>query len=241
MTGSLGRRPLPAGDDRHLVKYALRTLLPEPVATVERTLPLPYAYRPRYDQGTEGACVGYAWSWAMSILNRRFYDAGELYRAAKDVDEWPGSDYSGTSVRAGGDVLRQTGHWRRLRNHTRSPDLSDGIDTFRWATRTDEVRTAVAAGAPVVLGIDWLDDLDMPIQYRGEWWIGRGDPGQVRGGHAICLYGASDRRQAVKLTNSWGKDYPPVWLPYDTLQRLLDGMAAPGEAAVPVDRIGTTS
>lgn len=239
MTHALGRRPLPPGDDRHLQKYGLRLILPDAVETVERTLALPYAYRARMDQQAQGACVGFAWSWAMSILNRQFYDAQWLYREAQCVDEWPGTDYSGTSVRAGGDVLRAQGH-RRIYYGPRPVEGANGIAAFHWARTVDEVRTAIAAGSPVVLGIDWMDDFDIPIQRGNEWWIGRGHLGRVRGGHAICCYGASDRRQAVRLVNSWGRSFPTVLLPYDTLQRLLDGITYPGEAATIIDRIGVT-
>jgi len=224
-----------------LEKYPIRQLLPETAATVERTLALPYTYRAKYDQGSEGACVGFASSWAMSILNRRFYDAGWLYRTARrDFDPWPGEDYDGTSVRAGMEVLRSVGH-RFLHNHAHehAPLIEDGIHEYRWAVSVDEVRTCLAAGVPVVLGVDWLSNFDTPKKKSdGSRWIGEGDLGTVRGGHAICAYGASDRRQAVRLTNSWGKSWPLVWMPYATLQRLLDGIQYPGEAAIISDRIG---
>jgi len=241
MTHALGRRPLPEGDTRHLELYPLRAVLPETVATVERFVPLPSAYRPKYDQGREGACVGYAASWLMSMLNRRFYDAGWLYREAQKGDEWPGESYDGTSVRAGMEVLRTIGHRTQVRNRITSPDLAAGIQEYRWATTVDEVRTCLANGVPVVLGLDWLSAFDTPVRTsNGEYWIGEGDLGRVRGGHAIACYAASDRRQAVKLTNSWGTRYPLVWLPYVTLQRLLDGITWPGECAIVTDRLGET-
>lgn len=237
MNHPLGRIPLPEGDIEHLLKYPLRGAIPETVETAERTLRLPYTYRPKYDQGVEGACVGFAWSWAMSILNRRFYDARWLYREAQRVDEWPGENYDGTSVRAGGDVLRARGHrLQHNHNHEHTEELVHGIDTFRWGKTADDVRTAIAHGNPVVLGVDWMSSFDEPEEHKGEHWIGRGDLGRLRGGHAICVYGVSDRRQAVKLVNSWGKGWPLVWLPYETLDTLLQGISYPGEAAIPTDR-----
>ena len=239
MDNGLGRRPLPDGDVSHLEQYPIRRLLPETVSIVERVLKLPYAYRPKYDQGHQGACVGYSSSWMMSILNHRFYDAAFLYHEAQKIDEWPGEDYEGTSVRAGMEVLRGLGH-RVMHHHTHHhfPDVQEGIAEYRWATTTDEVRTCLAAGVPVTLGIDWMSNFDNPTRKAdGSWWIGEGDLGTVRGGHAICAYGASDRRQAVRLVNTWGKTWPLVWLPYDTLQRLLDGVSQPGEAAIITDRI----
>ena len=45
-----------------------------------------------------------------SQLNRKLYDGFWLYHEAQKVDEWPGEDYDGTSVRAGLDILRKRGH-----------------------------------------------------------------------------------------------------------------------------------
>lgn len=235
MTPALGRRPLPPGDDEHIRKYPLRTLLPTVPTIVERTLKLNYDYRPKYDQGTEGACVGFASSWAMSILNRQFYDAQWLYRLAQANDEWPGENYDGTSVRAGMDMLKTYGHKVAWKGRNSPHDIRHGIESYHWARTVDEVRTAIDAGAPVVLGIDWYSSFDNPSIHRNESWIGRSTSiGQLRGGHAICCYGASDRREAVKLVNSWGSQFPTVWLGYKVLERLL---AQGGEAAVITDRV----
>jgi hypothetical protein len=119
-------------------------------------------------------------------------------------------------------------------NH--APNLVHGIAENRWAKTVDEIRTCIAEGMPVVLGIDWMSNFDTPVNKRSGWWIGEGDLGRVRGGHAICCYAASDRRQAVRLVNSWGMAYPLVWMGYDTLQKLLDGISWPGEATVITDR-----
>jgi hypothetical protein len=60
-----------------------------------------------------------------------------------------------------------------------------------------------------------------------------GISGGLLGGHCVCLFRMSDRRQAFKLMNSWGPYYPPVWIPYTVMQSLLDDY---GEAAVITDR-----
>lgn len=233
MSGGLGRRPLPDGDTKHLERYGMSRQAP--ADPVERTLKLPYQYHPQYDQGQEGACVGFAASWAMSILNRQFYDARWLYHEAQRQDEWPGEDYSGTSVRAAMDVLRTVGH-RLLHRHRHEhlADVRHGVERNEWAVHADQVRSCIANNIPVVLGIDWFSNFDLPVKRGKDYWIGQGNLGRIHGGHAICAYGASDRRQAVKLTNSWGSRYPPVWLPYDVLQRLLDNG---GEATVITDRL----
>ena len=66
-----------------------------------------------YDQGREGACVGFGCSRMMSLLNRKRYDARWLWDWAKSTDEWPETnpgDDQGTSVRAACEILRSRGH-----------------------------------------------------------------------------------------------------------------------------------
>lgn len=145
-----------------------------------------------YDQGSEGACVGFAASRMMTLLNRQRYDAQWLYRQAQLFDTWsdtpPGE---GTSVRAAMDILRDRGHRRVWRGESRPTESGAGIAANRWATTVDEIRS--------VLQSPHHDKLD-----------------------------------AVPLLNSWGDDYPHlVWLPYPTLQRLLD---EDGEATLVTDR-----
>jgi hypothetical protein len=145
-----------------------------------------------YDQGQEGACVGFGWSRCMSILN-----AGDLYAArwlwdrAKDSDQWPETnpgDNNGTSVRSAGDVLQDAGHvdWSEpyadddhtaRADYTADPD--DGVTSFRWAQSVDEVHSA----------------LDNP---------------------------KADQLGAVPFLNSWGRNYPHrTWMPDDVLDRLM--------------------
>jgi hypothetical protein len=229
MERGLGRKE--PTDWRHVEKYRFTRT----TTSVERTIPLVWSARTFYDQGTEGACVGFSCSWMMTLLNRRRYDAFWLYREAQKVDEWPGEDYSGTSLRAGLDILREVGHRRVAWKRTYPAALGEGIHENRWATSVDEIRGAIAEGTPVVLGINWYSSFDVPARRWPRWFIGdRPDWGWVRGGHAICCRGASDALQSVLLTNSWGRDYPAgVWLPYEGLARLL---RENGEAGLVTDR-----
>lgn len=234
----LGRRTLPQGDNEHLKRYSLAE--PAKAFEAERILTFPN-YRKIYNQGSTNACVGFSSSWAMSILNRQQYDPKWLWEAAKDIDEWPetkAGDNNGTSVRAGMDILRDQGHRRVLRHYDLPVSTDHGILKNEWATTIDQVRASLANGIPVVLGVDWFDEFFTPEKIGHDYWIGRDMlAGKIAGGHAICAYGVSDQRQAIKLVNSWGSSWPLVWLPYDTLQKLLDGYQAPGEATVITDRI----
>jgi hypothetical protein len=104
-----------------------------------------------YNQGHEGACVGFGSSRAMSLLNRQKYYARWLWDHAKMTDEWPDTnpgDDNGTSVRAAMDILRLQGHvlWKAKYASEDVPtrdahpaSLQEGIFAFRWATSTDDV------------------------------------------------------------------------------------------------------
>jgi hypothetical protein len=159
-----------------------------------------------YDQGSEGACVGFGWSRCMTILNKgQQYTAWWLWDRAKEIDQWsdtnPG-DSQGTSVRAAAEILGKSGHvdWKpayakddHLARAKYRADVTDGIrKVYRWATSVTQVHDALANPRADALG-------------------------------------------AVPILNSWGKDgYPHrVWLPDDVLERLIQ---EDGEIAIPTDR-----
>jgi hypothetical protein len=96
-----------------------------------------------YDQGSEGACVGFGSSRMMSLLNRKQFDPWWLWNQAKIVDEWadtnPGDD-NGTSVRAAMDILRLKGHVLKRKT---TPTAKEGILENRWATKIDDLFTVL--------------------------------------------------------------------------------------------------
>lgn len=244
MSNALGRR-VPT-DWKHVEKYPFSAVAPATVVSVNRILALP-KWHWSHDQGHEGACEGFGNSMMMSILNKNRYDPWWLWDNAKIIDEWPDTnpgDANGTSGRAACEVLRAKGHvlWNQTTDavygnpsiHDNRPaDPAQGINTYRWAQTVDEMRTAIAANNPVAIGVNWYTNFDGPKLVGTDYWIGKGSLGSIRGGHCICIYGASDRRQAFRLKNSWGKNYPLVWLPYDTMTRLI---SESGEVALITDK-----
>jgi hypothetical protein len=120
-----------------------------------------------YDQGQEGACVGFGTSRVMTLLNRKRYLPRGNYWQAQRIDEWaggayPGADpfYEGTSTRAGFEVLRTRGDTPAKAGELSSSDrwapvASEGITAYRWAGTWDEVRKALGlpdsvAGVPLL-------------------------------------------------------------------------------------------
>jgi hypothetical protein len=145
-----------------------------------------------YDQGSEGACVGFGWSRCMSILNQQLYSARWLWDRAKERDEWPDTnpgDPNGTSVRAAGRILKNRGHvdWKDEYgddDHTErddyTPERVEGIRRFRWAQSTDQVHR--------ILQNDRANELGA-VPFLNSW--GQGYPHRT-------------------------------WMPDDVLQRLID-------------------
>lgn len=95
-----------------------------------------------YDQKSEGACVGYAVSRMQTLRNRRAYNALPVYKHAQEVDEWPGTDYEGTSVRAGLEVLRTEGAPYK---GTVTFKPGAGISAYRWITSVEELSAVLAS------------------------------------------------------------------------------------------------
>jgi hypothetical protein len=234
-------------DFKHVSKYPASALrrMQRTVQTVEKLMqpPSPDKYQRIYDQGQEGACVGFGESIQMSILNRQLFDALWLYREAQEVDEWTDTPpEQGTSLRAGFDILRDKGHRRIIAGIPLPEMIKHGIVSVnRWLTTTDEGRTAIADGHPMVDGVMWFDGFypENLVQKRNgqktEYWIPpREKWGRVQGGHCISRPGASDKRQAFAWLNSWGKAYPwPVYINYTDHEWLLNQQ---GESAIVTDR-----
>lgn len=106
----------------------------------------PLAWWEFYNQGREGACVGFACSRAMSLVNRRRYAARWLWNEAKLVDGFadtnPGDD-NGTTVSAGFDVLRTQGHRVMRRGVASAPAREEGILRNVWATSWADFKHAL--------------------------------------------------------------------------------------------------
>jgi hypothetical protein len=92
-----------------------------------------------YDQGVEGKCVGFGCARAMTLVDRVKIDPHRIYTEAQKIDEWEGEDYSGTSVRAGLDILRRDGAAAVRGRKVGIPTLLHGVKANRWATTVDEL------------------------------------------------------------------------------------------------------
>ena len=102
-----------------------------------------------YDQGSEGACVGFGVSRMMTLMNRKRYDAFWTYHTAQTLDPWAGEAYSGTSVDAGLQVLHTRGN-RRIMDGVVDP--AEGISAYRWTSSVDEILRTIGSPLATSLG-----------------------------------------------------------------------------------------
>lgn len=184
----------------------------------------------------------------------RRFDPLDLWREAKRIDSDPGTDPrnddDGSYTSSIYDVLRNEGPLRVKSVHLVEEPISglwkpqivgpysardpkEGVAANRWAISVDEMRWCIAHNLAVTFGTNWYSNFDDPVTVGSEQWIGHGDLGRNRGGHLYVIYGASDKRQAFRVKNSWGKSYPLVWMPYAIAELLL---FQDGEATVVTDR-----
>lgn len=185
------------------------------------------------DQWYTPQCVAYAWThWledgptthvprkpvrtsahgqGMAVVN-----PGNLYREAQLIDEWAGTDYDGTSVRAGAKVLRDLGL----------------ISRFEWATTIDQVVDTVLLRGPMVVGTTWTSDMSEPDERH------RIAPtGTYQGGHAYVINGVSLDDELFRVKNSWGRgNYGRrgnAYIAISDFETLLDDW---GEACIATER-----
>lgn len=179
------------------------------------------------DQGNTPQCVGYStWGFlaASPIRNKPKFTPTDLYREAQTLDEWPGEDYEGSSVRGAMKSLQRRGL----------------VSNYLWAPGCEAVIDHVLASGPVVMGTNWYERMFEPTAYG--YLI---PDGRVVGGHAWLIIGADRERNnhdgtvgAIRMINSWGRGWGENGrgrMSFATLDRLI---RADGEAAVATEMLG---
>lgn len=192
--------------------------------------PRSYTWRclDHFDQGQEGACVGFAMTHELSArpvevkhLSAEFART-KIYWGAQEIDPWPGGSYpgaspqyEGTSVLAGVKILKKLGY----------------IESYRWAFGLNDLVLAVGYCGPAVLGLAWYDGMFEPHSC-GYLHV----EGELAGGHAILCKGVDVANRTFTLHNSWGSAWGnggDALVSWDEMDRLLH---EEGEAVIPMGR-----
>jgi hypothetical protein len=175
------------------------------------------------DQGGTSMCVEYAWQhWLADgpvthprVAKPIVSPVGTLYHEAQLVDEWPGEDYDGTSVRAAAKYLQAQGL----------------IESYHWAFNADEVADTVLGLGPVVMGTNWYQGMFYPDEKTGLVV----PTGYVAGGHAWKIDGANRNRELFRAKNSWGRSWGKrghFYITFADLERLI---SEDGEACLAIE------
>lgn len=193
------------------------------------------------DQGSEGACVGFAWTHELAarpkvVVKDTDFALG-IYNRAKQIDYWPGEDYSGTSVLHGVKALQE--HV----NEKGQPLIRE----YRWAFGIQDVLRVVGYRGPVVLGINWFNNMYRPDSTNFIY-----ASGELAGGHAILANGVKIvkiipdvsahwenidlDKSYVRLHNSWGTDYGINGEAFISVRDLDKLLQDDGEACIPTLR-----
>lgn len=174
------------------------------------------------DQGTEGACVGFAMAHELAAEPVRVpgmtatFARESIYWPAQRLDGWPGGSYpgarpvyEGTSVLAGAKAVKKLGL----------------IRGYRWAFGLQDVLLGLSYHGPCVLGLAWYEGM---LKTSESGFIV--STGSIVGGHCILALEINVDDETVTLPNSWG----PEWgvkgrcrIRWDDLEKLLkeDGEA----------------
>ena len=145
------------------------------------------------DQGDTGHCVGFGWAQRFNSGESNDPDADTwkgytnddahaIYYECKVIDGEPGSE-DGSYVRSGAIAMKNRGE----------------IAAYAFADNVDDVVAWVMTKGPVVVGTDWLSDMDDPDRNG----VVRAT-GYLRGGHCYLLDGYDTKTQMFRFQNSWG-------------------------------------
>lgn len=161
------------------------------------------------DQGSLPHCVAFAAlhaledgpiTWAPRAPGAGpVMDTGLLYREAQNRDEWPGSNYDGTSARGAAAYLLERGL----------------ITGYRWDWTMAAMAQTLLRVGPVMFGTWWFTGMDKPTAATD--YVVR-PTGTARGGHEVLANGINLHRGLVRFKNSWGRRWGKAGHFYMTIE-----------------------
>jgi hypothetical protein len=191
------------------------------------------------DQGSQGSCVGWGVGYtALSILVFPQYGSWSttserspsyIYNQIKIGGCNDGSyivDGLNLVVGQGSSSLSLMPYNQfscsTMPNSTQTTDAAQnkaGSWSAIWPTTdVDQIKAAICAGYPVVIGFTVTAGFDNMWADDGIW---DDNSGTARGGHCTCIIGYDDTKQMFKSQNQWGTsggDNGFFWIPYTSVQ-----------------------
>jgi hypothetical protein len=188
---------LAAPPDARDLSYTMRAVMPQVKDATAPTPRLrPYKDGPLLDQGNTPQCVGYS--------TRGFLDgaplmskptegptATEIYRGAQTLDEWPGTNYDGTSVRGAMKYLSKAGV----------------ISGYAWGQSLEDAIKWMNGGyGTIVVGTNWYANMSY-VDKDGYMLPPPSSLSTPIGGHAWRWNWYDAKNKAILMRNSWGHDF----------------------------------
>jgi len=167
-----------------------------------------------------GNCTGFAVAheaaaWPVRVWNITEKVARAIYYRARQLDEFPGEDYEGSSVLGAMKAGQEKGWY----------------EEYRWAFGEEDLALAVSRKGPCVLGINWYEGMSEPDRKN---YIH--PTGQLLGGHAILCRGYNVKKERYTLHNSWGRSWGIYGTCYISKQDMTLLLKRRGEACIPIIR-----
>jgi len=204
----LGRLYIPDNRDS---KFQMKSILPKSDPGISYKYWWPSGWWG--NQGNTPHCVAFSWVHWLSagpitqkksrLGGKAPFDTSYLYKEAQKVDEWPGENYNGTSVRAGAKILKGAGF----------------ISNYLWAWDLDTTVQAVLTKGPVVVGTWWYSGMFHPDS-NGVIKTS----GSKIGGHAYLLDGINVEKRLFRIKNSWGRNWGKrgfAYISFDDMNKLI--------------------
>ncbi len=142
------------------------------------------------DQGREGACTGFSVEHLLgSAPHMRKCTATHargLYYRARQIDEWEGENYEGSSISAATRAAVEDGsvaRWGMANSH---------LECIQWF---------LSDAGGIIYGMDWHEGMYVP---NAQGYLR--PTGRQTGGHAIYARGCNKWKDA-RMLNSWGKGW----------------------------------
>ena len=193
------------------------------------------------DQGTEGACTGFALAAVINLLNMmrgQSFEASPrmLYEMAQKHDEWPGEDYDGSSCRGairGWSNMGVCGDddWKFVANKRGELTIKRAMDA-----RNHPLGAYYRLRPNIVdyhAALNEVDAIYVSARVHSGWFnpktvggvaIIQPDP-EPAGGHAFAIVGYNDDGFIVQNSwgEDWGKDGFAIWRYADWQASVSDG------------------
>lgn len=176
------------GRDSRSLNFLMKDLLP-PIAYQKPKSNL-WPCKLVLDQGQTPSCVGNGWTHWLAcqpqvVKGLNEITAQNIYHLAQTLDQWPGTDYQGTSDLGGAKACQQM--------------FPEHLTSYRWITAIDDMVATVGYFGPMVVAVNWYSSMYTPDK-NGLVKIA----GNKVGGHCFLVNEVNIEQSYFGCVNSWG-------------------------------------